>query len=198
MWYPEQGSHLVRSVFKGTLLDQGEYHLHVGMFSLFFVDMLPLLEYSSSMDDIDRKILAELQMNARLTLTELAERVGISLSPCHRRVHVLEEAGIIQQYRTLLDRDKLGLTFPVIVFVTLRDGDRAAVQAFEKAVTSIPEIVSAQRLFGDPDYILHVLTQDLPTFQRLYDEQLSSLEGVQRLTSTLVMKNLFQDRPLFV
>lgn len=168
------------------------------MFSLFFVDMLPLLEYSSSMDDIDRKILAELQMNARLTLTELAERVGISLSPCHRRVHVLEEAGIIQQYRTLLDRDKLGLTFPVIVFVTLRDGDRAAVQAFEKAVTSIPEIVSAQRLFGDPDYILHVLTQDLPTFQRLYDEQLSSLEGVQRLTSTLVMKNLFQDRPLFV
>ena len=160
--------------------------------------MLPLSEYSSSMDDIDWKILAELQMNARLTLTELAERVGISLSPCHRRVHVLEETGIIQHYRTLLDRDKLGLTFPVIVFVTLRDGDRAAVQAFEKAVTSIPEIISAQRLFGDPDYILHVLTQDLPTFQRLYDEQLSPLEGVQRLTSTLVMKNLFQNRMLFV
>ncbi len=148
------------------------------------------------MDDIDRKILSELQMNARLTLTELADRVGISLSPCHRRVHALEQSGVIQEYRALLNREKLGMTFPVIVFVTLRAGDQASVLQFEKAVTGIPEIISAQRLFGDPDYILQVLTRDIQSFQRLYDERLSSLESVQRLTSTLIMKNLFQEKPL--
>ena len=148
------------------------------------------------MDRIDRHILAELQKDGRLSVTELAERVGLSLSPCHRRVRALEESGVLLGYRAKLDPIALGLTFSAMVFVTLREGDRKAVEAFETALVALPQIVDAQRLFGEPDYLLHVITQDLPAFQRLYDESLSSLPNVQRLTSTLVMKRVVQDRPL--
>lgn len=148
------------------------------------------------MDRIDRNILAELQKDGRLSITELAERVGLSLSPCHRRVRALEESGVLLGYRAKLDPIALGLTFSAMVFVTLREGDRTAVEAFENALVALPQVVDAQRLFGEPDYLLHVITQDLPAFQRLYDESLSSLPNVQRLTSTLVMKRVMQDRPL--
>ncbi|EJN22746.1 Lrp/AsnC family transcriptional regulator [Pseudomonas sp. WJP1] len=148
------------------------------------------------MDRIDRKILSELQKDGRLSVTELAERVGLSLSPCHRRVRALEESGVLLGYRAQLDPGALGLNFSAMVFATLREGDRRAVEAFETALVDIPQVVDAQRLFGEPDYLLHVITQDLPAFQRLYDESLSTLPNVQRLTSTLVMKRVVQDRPL--
>lgn len=148
------------------------------------------------MDAIDRRMLAQLQANGRLTVTELAERVQLSVSPCHRRLKALEESGVIAGYHAHLDQALLGLTFSAIVFVTLREGDKHAVAAFEDAVTEVPAVFSAQRLFGDPDYLLRVVTTDLPAFQRLYDEELSGLPGVQRLTSTLVMKNVIDNRPL--
>ena len=148
------------------------------------------------MDRTDRKILAELQKDGRLSVTELAERVGLSLSPCHRRVRALEEAGVLRGYRAQLDPAALGLNFSAMVFVTLREGDRPAVEAFETALLDIAQIITAQRLFGEPDYLLQVVAQDLPAFQRLYDERLSTLPNVQRLTSTLVMKQGVQDRPL--
>ncbi|MCU1725884.1 Lrp/AsnC family transcriptional regulator [Pseudomonas sp. 7P_10.2_Bac1] len=148
------------------------------------------------MDRIDRKILAELHADGRLSLTELAERVGLSLSPCHRRVRALEEAGVILGYRALLAPKELGLSFSAIVFVTLREVTRQAIADFEAALPQIPQIIEAQRLFGDPDYLLQVITKDLPAFQRLYDEHLTSLPNVQRLVSTLVMKNVINDRVL--
>jgi DNA-binding Lrp family transcriptional regulator len=148
------------------------------------------------MDRTDRKILAELQKDGRLSVTELAERVGLSLSPCHRRVRALEESGVLLGYRAQLDPTALGLNFSAMVFATLRECDRQAVEAFEAALVEIPQVVDAQRLFGEPDYLLHVIAQDLPAFQRLYDESLSTLPNVQRLTSTLVMKRVIQDRPL--
>ncbi|WP_316676022.1 Lrp/AsnC family transcriptional regulator [uncultured Tolumonas sp.] len=148
------------------------------------------------MDNIDRKILAELQSDGRLSVTDLADRIGLSLSPCHRRVRALEQSGVIRGYRAQLDPANLGFSFSALVFVTLREGDRQAVEAFETAVKDVPQIIQAQRLFGDPDYLLHVVSRDLSAFQLLYDEQLSALPSVQRLTSTLVMKNVVQDRPL--
>ncbi|HCN64939.1 MAG TPA: Lrp/AsnC family transcriptional regulator [Pseudomonas sp.] len=148
------------------------------------------------MDRIDRKILAELHADGRLSLTELAERVGLSLSPCHRRVRALEESGVILGYRALLAPKELGLSFSAIVFVTLREVTRQAIADFEAALPQIPQIIEAQRLFGDPDYLLQVITKDLPAFQRLYDEHLTSLPNVQRLVSTLVMKNVINDRVL--
>lgn len=148
------------------------------------------------MDRIDRKILAELHTDGRLSLTELAERVGLSLSPCHRRVRALEEAGVILGYRAVLAPGELGLNFSAIVFVTLREVTRQAIADFEAALPDIAQIVNAQRLFGDPDYLLHVIAKDLPAFQQLYDEQLTSLPSVQRLVSTLVMKQVIHDRVL--
>jgi len=147
-------------------------------------------------DAIDRAILTELQSDGRLTITELAERVGLSVSPCHRRLRSLERSGAIARYRAELDAGILGLRFQALVFVTMHSADRETVDAFETAVAAVPNVVHADRLFGDPDYLLRILTADLPAFQRLYDEQLSTLPGIQRLTSTLIMKGVVAVQPL--
>lgn len=148
------------------------------------------------MDRMDRRILAELQSDGRLTVTELAEKVGLSLSPCHRRVKTLEQNGVITGYRANLDPASMGYSFSAIVFVTLSVANRPAVSEFEEAVKDVPQIITAQRLFGDPDYMLQVVSRDLRSFQVLYDEKLSGMPGVQRLNTTLVMKTVVQDRPL--
>lgn len=148
------------------------------------------------MDDVDRKILAELQSDGRLTLTELAERVRLSVSPCHRRLRALERSGAIAGYHARLDPLALGLGFESLVFVTMRYEDRETVAAFEQAVAGIPHVLLAQRLFGDPDYLLRVVTRDLAAYRELYDERLATLPGVQRLSSTLVMKSVVEGRPL--
>lgn len=148
------------------------------------------------MDAIDRKILAELQRDGRQSVTELAERVQLSLSPCHRRLRTLEAAGAISGYHAQLDAHVLGLTFDALVFVTIRSADRDTIHAFEHAVADIPNVLQAQRLFGDPDYLLRVLTRDQTGFQSLYDTDLSTLPGVQRLSSTLIMKSIVENRPL--
>jgi len=132
----------------------------------------------------------------RLSVTELADRVGLSLSPCHRRLKALEDAGAILGYHARLAPAALGLNFAALVFVTLREVTRQPVADFEAALGDIPQIVEAQRLFGDPDYLLHVVAKDLPAFQKLYDEQLTSIPNVKRLSSTLVMKEVIQDRML--
>ncbi|MFF7331786.1 Lrp/AsnC family transcriptional regulator [Streptomyces sp. NPDC090306] len=148
------------------------------------------------MDAMDRKILAELQLDGRLTITELATRVQLSVSPCHRRLRDLEREGAIRGYRAVVDPAAVGLNFEALVFVTLRWESPDTVTAFEEAVTAVPNVLQAQRLFGEPDYLLRVATADLNAFQQLYDQQLARLPGVQRLTSTLVMKNVIDDRPL--
>jgi DNA-binding Lrp family transcriptional regulator len=148
------------------------------------------------MDVIDRKILAELQVDGRLTVTELAAKVGLSLSPCHRRLRELERSGVITGYRAVLKPEALGLTFQALVFVTMRQEDRDTLLGFEHAVAQIPNVIQAQRLFGDPDYLLHVVTADLNAYATLEDDRLAALPGVQRLTSTLVMKQVVKDRPV--
>lgn len=148
------------------------------------------------MDAIDRKILAELQFQGRLTLTELAERVQLSVSPCHRRMRALERGGVIAGYRAYLDPRAVGLKFASLVSVSMRASDKESLAAFEAAITKVPNVVQAQRLLGEPDYLLRVLTEDLPAFQRLYDATLSRLPGVRRLTSTLIMEDVIENRPL--
>ena len=148
------------------------------------------------MDDYDRKILAELQKDGRLSLTDLGERIGLSLSPCHRRVRALEDAGIIADYRATIDPAAVGLNFAAIVFVSLKATDRDSVRTFEESVPGVPEIIQAQRLFSDPDYILNIVTTDVAAFQKLYDDSLSTLPNVLRLRSTLVMKSIVHSRPL--
>jgi DNA-binding Lrp family transcriptional regulator len=147
------------------------------------------------MDAIDRKILAELQAEGRLSITELAQRVALTVAPCHRRLRELERTGVIRGYRAVIDPAALGLGFEVLVQVTMDREDASTITEFERGLTGIPEIRHAERLFGDPDYLLRVATADLVSYQTLRDEKLATLPGVQRLTSTIVMKRIVDDRP---
>jgi DNA-binding Lrp family transcriptional regulator len=137
-----------------------------------------------------------LQQDGRLTITELAAQVGLSVSPCHRRLRELERSGAIRGYRAVVDAEALGLAFEALVFVTMRQEDRQTLLSFEERIAGIPNVVQAERLFGDPDYLLRVVTADLAAYQRLQDEKLAALPGVQRMTSTLVMKRVADHRPL--
>nr|WP_133996731.1 Lrp/AsnC family transcriptional regulator [Kribbella sp. VKM Ac-2566] len=146
------------------------------------------------MDTIDRNILAVLQEDGRLTVTELAQRVGLSAAPCHRRLRELERAGVIRGYRAVVDGAAVGHGFEVLLAVTM---DREeSVAGFEAGLAEIPEVVQAERLFGEPDYFVRVVTADIAAFQKLRDERLARLPGVQRLTSTIVMKKVVDNRPL--
>lgn len=147
------------------------------------------------MDTTDRKILAELQRDGRLTLTELADRVHLSVSPCHRRLRRLESDGIIRGYRAVLDPVAIGLGFEVLVQVTMDREDAETVARFEEGLARVDEVRHAERLFGDPDYLLRVATTDIETYQILRDEKLAALPGVQRLSSTIVMKRVVDERP---
>ena len=147
------------------------------------------------MDAIDRKILAELQTEGRLTVTELADRVALTPAPCHRRLRELERTGAIRGYRAVIDPAAIGLGFEVLVQVTMEREDAATITRFESALAEIQEVYQAERLFGDPDYLLRVATADLHAYQALRDDKLATLPGVQRLTSTIVMKRVVDNRP---
>jgi DNA-binding Lrp family transcriptional regulator len=148
------------------------------------------------MDGLDRKILAALQEDGRLTVTELAAQVGLSISPCHRRLRELERQGAIRGYRAVVDAGALGLGFEVLVFFTMRQVDSQTLMGFEGRLAGIPNVVQAERLFGDPDYLVRIVTTDLAAYQRLQDDTLTSLPGILRMQSTLVMKRIVHDRPL--
>lgn len=125
-----------------------------------------------------------------MTATALAAEVGLTVAPCHRRLKDLETDGVISGYRAVIDPASVGLGFEALVFVTLAKVDRATMDEFEAQVTANEHITQAQRLFGDPDYILKVMARDLPSYQQFFDDELTILPGVQRVSSTLVMKNL--------
>lgn len=148
------------------------------------------------MDATDRKILSELQAEGRLTVTELAQRVALSVAPCHRRLRELERTGAIRGYRAVIDPAAVGLGFEVLAQVTMEREDAPTIRAFEEGLAAVREVCHAERLFGDPDYLVRVATADLAAYQLLRDEKLATLPGVQRITSTIVMKRVVDDRPL--
>lgn len=147
------------------------------------------------MDAIDRKIIAELQAEGRLSVTALADRVRLSVAACHRRLRELERTGVVRGYRAVVDPAALGLGFEVLVYVTMEREDAATIAEFESGLAKVPEVRHAERLFGDPDYLVRVATSDIDAYQRLRDERLATLPGVQRMTSTIVMKRVVDERP---
>ncbi len=119
---------------------------------------------------------------------QLAERVGLSPSPCLRRVRQLEAEGVITGYAALVDRHVIGCGYEPLVWVTLKEVTRDTMAAFEEAVQLIPEIVEVLRMMGQPDYLLRIVTGDPTTFEQLYFDHLARLPHVQTLTSQLAMK----------
>jgi DNA-binding Lrp family transcriptional regulator len=147
-------------------------------------------------DQVDRAILAELQADGRLTITELADRVRLTPGPCHRRLRELERSGVITGYRALVNPAAVGMGFEALVQITLERSDAGTVATFEAALAELPQIRHAERLFGDPDYLLRVAARDLDSFATLRDQKLATLPGVHRLTSTIVMKRIIDNRPV--
>ncbi|AZM51974.1 ArsR family transcriptional regulator [Streptomyces sp. WAC 01529] len=147
------------------------------------------------MDAIDRNILRELQNDGRLTNQELAQRVGLSASPCMRRVRQLELDGVIQGYRAVVDPEALGRGFEVLVSIEVRR-DRETVEAFEAALQEIPDVIEAYRLFGSPGCLLRIAVADLAAYERLWIERLTALAGVTEVNSQIIMKRIKEPRGL--
>lgn len=126
--------------------------------------------------------------DGRLANTELADRVGLSPSPCLRRVRNLEQRGVITGYHAAVDPAAIGRGFQVLLHVEMALQDRATIEAFEAEVGRIDEIVECRRMFGHPDFLLWVATTDLDAYERLYMAKLTSLPGVARTNSQFTMK----------
>lgn len=148
------------------------------------------------MDRTDRQIVAHLEDDGRQTITELARRVSLTPAPCQRRLRELESRGVIRGYHADVDATALGVGFEVVVSVTMDREDTSTIEAFERRLADIPEVCRAERLFGEPDYLLRVMTADIAAYQRLRDGALAALPGVQRLTSTIVMRTIVGRRSL--
>jgi len=117
------------------------------------------------------------------------------VAPCHRRLRELERSGAIRGYRAVIDPAAVGLGFEVLVQVTMDREDASTIIEFERGLAGIPQVRHAERLFGDPDYLIRVAAADLAAYQALRDEKLATLPGVHRLTSTIVMKRIVDDQP---
>ncbi|GAA3028862.1 Lrp/AsnC family transcriptional regulator [Kitasatospora albolonga] len=141
------------------------------------------------MDRIDRDILRELQRDGRLSNQELAQRVGLTPSPCLRRVRQLEEDGVIEGYRAVVNPEAVGRGFEVLVSVEVRR-EREAVEAFEAALQDIPDVIEAYRLFGSPGCLLRIAVADLKSYERLWIEKLTTLVGVTEVNSQIIMKRV--------
>jgi DNA-binding Lrp family transcriptional regulator len=140
------------------------------------------------LDRIDRAILAELQLNGRLSNRELAEHVHLSESACLRRVRALEEAGVIDRYAALLNQAKLGLPGNVFVSITLNRQEQADLAAFEAAVQGVPEVMECYLMTGQQDYLLRVVVTDPADFERLHSQHLTRLPGVARVQSSFALR----------
>lgn len=147
------------------------------------------------MDRIDLQILRELQEDGRLTNQELAQRVGLSPSPCMRRVRQLEQDGVIQGYRAIVSPEAVGRSFEVLVSIEVRR-DREAVEAFEAALQDIPDVIEAYRLFGSPGCLLRIAVADLAAYERLWIERLTTLGGVTEVNSQIIMKRIKEPKGL--
>lgn len=148
------------------------------------------------LDAFERRILAELQANGRLTNQELAERVGLSPSPCWRRVRALEDAGVIRRTVTLLDPDKVGLGESVFCNVTLERHTEGAVEQFEQEIMRHPEILECYAMTGDADYLLRVVVDEVRSYDRFLQDFIFRLPGVAHVRSHFALRAVKYDTAL--
>jgi Lrp/AsnC family leucine-responsive transcriptional regulator len=140
------------------------------------------------LDDIDKRIVTTLQAEGRLPMVDLAERVGLSPTPCQRRVKRLEEEGVIERYAALVSPPALGLVLQAMVQVTLDDHSEKTVEAFEAAIRARPEVVACYAMTGDMDFLLHILVPDLASFSEFAMKALLRMPGVRGTRSSFIMQ----------
>jgi Lrp/AsnC family transcriptional regulator, leucine-responsive regulatory protein len=145
------------------------------------------------LDQIDRKILAVLGDESDVTSARLGERVGLSPSAAHRRVKLLEAAGLIAGYRAKLSREARGNPSIVFVSVTLKDQAQETLARFEEAIRRCPDIQGAHLMSGESDYLLKVPVRDDDSFERVHRDTLARLPGVQRLVSQFAIRTVVEN-----
>lgn len=143
-----------------------------------------------SLDAYSLKILAALQRDARQTVQQLAEAVGLSATPCWKRIKDMEAAGVITGYTALVDRQKVGLDLAVVVEANLREHTEDLVQRFEQAVAACPQIVRCLATTGQSDYLLTVLVADIQHYDRFLHDTLFKLPGITHVRSSIVLKEV--------
>ena len=143
-----------------------------------------------NIDKIDRCILEALQADARLRNVELAEQVGLSASPCLRRVKRLRDIGVIRDFATLVDPEAVGLPVSVFVQVTLERQIEASLEAFEERIVRWPEVMECYLMTGDSDYLLRVVATDLTVYQEFLMNKLTRVEGVASIKSSFALKRI--------
>jgi DNA-binding Lrp family transcriptional regulator len=143
-----------------------------------------------SLDAIDLRILRAMQTDARMTNVELAEQVGLSQSPCLRRVRKLEELGVIASHVTLLDQNAVGLPVSVFLQVSLERQVEDALRVFEAAVGRWPEVMECYLMTGDADYVLRVVAADLAAYERFLMDRLTRVPGVSSIRSSFALKQV--------
>jgi Lrp/AsnC family transcriptional regulator, leucine-responsive regulatory protein len=148
------------------------------------------------LDAADSRIVAELQSDGRLTNVELADRIGLSPSPCLRRVKRLERDGYIEGYRAALRRDRIGLGFSVFIGVKIDGHANARALTFEKAVLAMPEVIACHLVSGEADYFLEVVVPDLADYQRFLVDKLLNLPIVREVRSNIAIQTLKAGAPL--
>jgi Lrp/AsnC family leucine-responsive transcriptional regulator len=139
------------------------------------------------MDQIDRKLLKLLQKDARMTAQMLAEQVGLSPSPCLRRIRNMEKAGIIQGYVALVDQKQVGLPVSIFASIKLERQREEELDAFEAAVKQWPEVVEAYLMTGQRDFLLRIVVADLDAYERFLKTKLTRVEGVASIESSFAL-----------
>ena len=143
---------------------------------------------TETLDNIDAKILHLIQSDASLSVSDISEQVGLSSSPCWRRIKRMEEMGIIQSRVTLLDRETLGLDFEVFVAVKLALPNRGNMENFELAIKRMPEVVQCAVVTGAVDFMLRVVTTDMHAYESFLREDLLSIDLISDVQSRIVLR----------
>ena len=142
------------------------------------------------LDAIDRRILEHLQDNARISNVDLAARVGISASPCWRRVRELEESGVISNYVTLIDAASVGLMVSVFVNVSLEKQVERELDVFQNAIRERPEVMECYLMTGEADFLLRVVVPDLMAYERFLMDHLTRVPGIASIKSSFALKQV--------
>jgi Lrp/AsnC family leucine-responsive transcriptional regulator len=143
-----------------------------------------------ALDAIDRKILEHLQADGRMSLSDLAARVGLSSSPCLRRVRNLERAGVISRYVAVLDQRAVGLPVSVFVSIKLEKQRQESLDRFAKAIARWPEVLECYLMTGPRDYWLRVVVPDLAAYERFVKQKLTRLEGIASIESSFALEQV--------
>jgi Lrp/AsnC family leucine-responsive transcriptional regulator len=150
------------------------------------------------LDATDRRILSVMQREGRITNADLSERVNLSPSACHRRVQQLEEAGFIDKYVALLNTRMMGKPTTVYVEITLQSQAEELLDAFEREVARVPDILECHLMAGTADYLIKIMAEDTEDFARIHRQHLSRLPGVRQMQSSFALRTVVQTTALAV